>query len=497
VAEDVVVLGCGEQVERDVPPGEAREPAGLMEGAAREAAADAGIAPGALAQLEAVVAVEVLGWRYPSAADALAVRLGAAGARRIDTCVGGNTPQSAVHELARRIRAGRLDFALVAGGEAIRSRRRARKEGVALHWSPDGPPPEPPPERLGDARAGSNAFEERHGLALPPHVYPLFENALQARRGLDAETHRQRIARLWSRFSAVASENPHAWFPKRRTPEEIAEATAENRMIAWPYTKYMNAVIEVNQGAAVLLASASKARELGVPEDRRVYYWGGAEAVEEPWFVSERPRFDASPAQAAAIRGALAEAGVTADALGAFDLYSCFPVAVELACEALGVAEDDPRPLTTTGGLAFGGGPGNAYSLHGIAGIVRHVRARGTPGLATALGWFLTKHAAGVYGPGPRPGPPQPAPVRVHEAGPEVDEAPSGTGTVETWTVIHDREGAPARGLVLGRTDAGRRFLANPPPDRAVLEAMEAREMVGSRGRLATNADGRVRFDPS
>lgn len=496
MARSVVVVGCGERVQREAPPDRALEPVALMEAAARAAGEDASLADAALGRLGAVVAVQVLGWRYASAAHLLAERLGASDARRIDTTVGGNSPQSAVNALARRIAGGELDFAVVAGAEAIRARRQAAKAGAKLDWSPEGEVPSPTPELLGDARPGVHPREERHGMTLPPHVYPLFENALRARRGLAPEAHRARIAALWSRFSQVAAQSPAAWFPKARSAQEIAAVTPDNRMIAYPYTKYMNAVIEVNQGAAVLLASEEKARALGVPAERLVHFWGGGEAAEDPWFVSERPRFDACPAQARAIGEALAAAGTSADALGAFDLYSCFPVAVELACEALGVAEDDPRPLTTTGGLAFGGGPGNAYSLHGIAGIIRHVRQHGTPGLVTALGWFLTKHAAGVYGPEPRPGPAREAEPVTAEPAPAFDEAPSGTGTVETWTVVHGRDGAPARGLVLGRTEAGRRFLATPPEDPELLAGLEAGEPVGTRGRLSTDADGRVRFDP-
>ncbi len=38
-----------------------------------------------------------------------------------------------------------------------------------------------------------------------------------------------------------------------------------------------------------------------------------------------------------------------------------------MACEALGIPEDDPRPLTVTGGLPYFGGAGNNYSSHAIA----------------------------------------------------------------------------------------------------------------------------------
>ncbi len=491
----VVLIGCGEVVQRDVAPQEALEPVALMERSARLAADDAGLGTAALAELDALVAVDVVGWRYASAAAALAERLGATGARTLDTTVGGNTPQLAVNTLARRIRAGELRTALVAGAEALRSRRLARRTGVELPWTRETPPAGGPSERLGDARPGTCSREQRHGLLLPSHIYPIFENALRARLGRGLEEHRRRLGALWGRFSQVAAENPHAWFRTPRSAQEIIAPSDENRMIAYPYTKYLNAVLEVDQGAAVLLCSAAEARRRGVPEHRLVHLWGGAEAAEDAWFVSDRPRLDRAPAQARALRTALARAGVSAREVDAFDLYSCFPVAVELACEALGVAEDDPRPLTVTGGLAYGGGPGNAYSLHGIARMMQRLRSRGGLGLVSALGWYLTKHAVGVYGAAPpaRRPPPEPEPERAPAAEPAL--APAGPGVVEAYTVVHDREGAPVRGIVLGRDAGGRRFVANTPEDRTLLEDLERTEGVGRKGRLESEGD-LVRFWP-
>ena len=68
---------------------------------------------------------------------------------------------------------------------------------------------------------------------------------------------------------------------------------------------------------------------------------------------------------------ALAMAGRTIEDIDILDLYSCFPSAVEIACRELGLAEDDPRGLTITGGLPYFGGPGNSYVLHSISEMVR------------------------------------------------------------------------------------------------------------------------------
>lgn len=68
-----------------------------------------------------------------------------------------------------------------------------------------------------------------------------------------------------------------------------------------------------------------------------------------------------------------------------------------------------------------------------------------------------------------------------------------GAPTIETYTVLYDRDGAPLRGPVIGRLDDGRRFLAGTPDDRGVREGLVPREGVGGH---ATTVDGLGRFDP-
>ena len=63
----------------------------------------------------------------------------------------------------------------------------------------------------------------------------------------------------------------------------------------------------------------------------------------------------------------------------------------------LGLALDEPRPLTVTGGLSFAGGPGNDYSLHSLANMAGRIR-RGevATGYVSALGMTATKHAVSI-----------------------------------------------------------------------------------------------------
>jgi acetyl-CoA C-acetyltransferase len=233
-----------------------------------------------------------------------------------------------------------------------------------------------------------------------------------------------------------------------------------------------------------------------------VYLWGGGEAHDR-WFISDRVDYASSPAIREAGRQALAAAGIGIERVDHLDVYSCFPAAVQIGRDALGIAADDPRPLTVTGGLPYFGGPGNNYSMHAIAETMDRVRAQpGSVGLVTALGWFLTKHAVGVYSARPKDGPfvcedaaPRQAILDAQTA-PELAREPSGPASIETYTVLHDRDGTPVRGLVIGRLEDGRRFLAETPADRATLDGLMAAEGVGRRGRVATR-DGVGHFAPS
>ena len=498
MAEDLtpVLVGAAQFSEKRFEPPAAYEPLLLMAKTAERAAEDAGGGRALLESVDDLAVVSLVSWLYNNLPRALAERLGLHPEREVITAVGGNTPQWLVNQLARRIQEGKTRAALLTGAEAVYTRRRVARSGGTPPWSPgaDGTP-----VLVGDDRPGLSPLELTYGLTRPTAVYPLFENAWRAKRGLDMESHRRHMGRLLSRMTAVAARNPYAWFKEEKTPEKITTVSPDNRMICFPYAKRMNAIMDVNQSASVILTSVSHARALDLPKDRWVYWWGGGEAAADPWFVSERPEFYTSPSLGLSATGALAEAGLTVDEVDFFDLYSCFPCAVEIACDMIGLKQDDPRPLTVTGGLPYAGGPGNNYTMHAIATAMDLLRNRPEDkALITANGMYLSKHAAGVYSGRPKERglkrqAPAPPPAAVSPLPPAQDA--SGRGTIETYTVAHDREGAPQTGIVLGRLDDGRRFLAQTPPGRDLLEDLMRTEAIGRTGQV-TRQDGRHRFDP-
>jgi acetyl-CoA C-acetyltransferase len=310
-------------------------------------------------------------------------------------------------------------------------------------------------------------------------VYPIFEHALWAKQGGSREELAARLGTMQARFADVASKNPHAWGPVGLTAEEISTATPSNRMVSLPYTKSMNANIQTDQAAAVILVSEAVADELGIARSQRIYVQGSAHATES-WNFSERGDLARSPAIGKAACDALGQASTTTAHLATLDIYSCFPSAVEIACAELGVDPlTDPRAPTLTGGLAFGGGPGNGYVLQSVTATVEALRKTGGQGMVTAVGWYLTKNAVGIYGSDPpeiayteQITTPEVAPSRQVATG-----AGLGSATAEAATVIYDRDGSPALGLITALLPDGRRALRGTG-DQSLLAWIDSGEPV-------------------
>lgn len=493
-----ILVGVAQTVQRDISLSEARGPVDMMVDCSREAAEDAGIEVSALKEVDSLGVVDVLGGRYKEVGALLAERLETQPPDIHRPPAGGNTPQYLVNRAAARIAAGESEMALVTGAEALATLAKASKTRETPAWAErDGVfPGSNPPDFVGTAK-----WEIPYGFLLPVSTYPHFETALRHHYGHTPEIHQKYVGKLFSRFSEVAAKNPYAWFQKSRTAEEIATETPENRFVGYPYTKYMNAHIRVDQGAALLMMSVARARRLGVPESKWIYLHGCGDATDH-WYVVNRANLYSSPAIRTIGRAALKMADLTIDQIQFFDLYSCFPSAVEIGRDELGIPEDDPRPLTVTGGLPYHGGPANNYVSHSIATMAQKLRQdSGSYGLCTGLGWYITKHAIGIYSTRPvekdwqRIEPDQLQAEVDALPSVEVELEPSGPGTVESYTVIHGREGAE-KAVVVGRLETGKRFMAHTRDDSGLWEWMKTEEMVGRRGTVESGgATNQFEFD--
>jgi acetyl-CoA C-acetyltransferase len=498
-----ILVGGGQFTQRTAQKGDfanSLDPIGLIVKAAEAAAADTSLNAKLWSHVDTVSIVRFTadtndGGRLPNMLyknppRSVAKRLGFKAANEIYTAVGGNTPQWLVNRTADAIWRGEQKVALLAGSEDLATMIGALGKGHALNWGEDDGSK---PTEIGDNKSGVNAQERAHGMHFPVNVYPLFEQAIRKQKGRSVRDHQLALGRLFAPFTEIAAKNPYAWFPTARSAEEIATPTDRNRYVGFPYTKYLNSVIQVDQSAAVIMTNVQTAREMGIPESKWVYLHGGAEA-NDIWHVSERVNYHSSPAIRTIGRKAFAQAGKSVADMHAFDLYSCFPSAVQIGCAELGIAEDDPRGLTITGGLPYFGGAGNNYVMHSIVTMMERLRAKpGQFGLVTANGWFVTKHAAGIYSTTPKTGAwEREDPARYQAeidamARPTVDPQPNGAGTVETYTVVHDRDG-PKFGLILGRLTNGHRFVAHSEATPDVFARLLENDCMGAPGRVTPGA---------
>ena len=444
----------------------------MWEEVARAAAADAGV-PDAVAALESIDVVYSQSWQYDDPVARLAARLGASPRRQGYSGIGGSVPQVLVADVVQNMLGGDLDLALIVGAEALATVRRLKKAGQKPEWSfkPAERRPFPMDMHFHPSEISHSVFEAFLTFAL-------FDNARRAHLGRSLSEHSAQLGRLLAPLTEVAARSPHAWFPFARSADEIVTPTADNRMVAYPYTKLMTAIMDVDMAAGLLVATAAKADALGVAEDKRVYLrgWGYAQ---DPENVAAHPDLWCSPAMAAASAAALVGAGIRVDEVANFDLYSCFASSVNFAQDALGMAEDDSRGVTQTGGLPYHGGPGSNYMTHSLAAMAETLRADpGSYGLVSGVGMHMQKHAYGLWS--SDPGPITPAPLEERpQVATAIVESPEGAATVAAYSVLHGRDGAPESAVLVCDLPGGNRCYARLDGGAAVLEEAESVELIG------------------
>lgn len=500
-----VIVGAAQRNHRDGGV----EPIAMMIEVVADAMADAGGAtsgqPGQGGLLGAVDEIRVVRgiWPYedPGALVAAGLDLAVAaedaerspsGGRRSPavrtglTPIGGNEVYDLVAATAADIVAGSVDVAVICAAEHGRTRRRDRRAGHDTVYLPERPDAAPH-ERFGAQRVLTSPDQIEAGGAVAVNFYALAESVLRHESGRGVAAHAEHLAALWASAAAVAGDNPHAWLDTAPDAGIIGQVAATNRMVADPYPKLMTSNIDVDQAAAVVMCSAEAANALGLDSTGWVFPVSGAGAA-DAWDAAERDALHRSPAMARAADATLAHAGWRVDDVELLDLYSCFPAAVQVAQQTLGI--DPSRDFTVTGGLTFAGGPLNSYCLHALARSVELLRdqPRGRA-LLSGNGGYFTKHSFLALSANP--------PERIFARGGAAEpldqsrlrpDATPPVGTIEAHTVVYGRDGAAERAIATVLDPDGRRSWA--VGDRTVAERMEGSDSVGESVTLEPGDSG-------
>lgn len=335
-----------------------------------------------------------------------------------------------------------------------------------------------------------------NGLTNVISSYALLENRYIADCEVDFKTAMINRAKLFSEMSEIAGQNhQNSWYPIKRSPEEILlldetvlkpdskfflktssqtlHEKTDNRMISFPYTKYMVARDEVNMSAFVCLMSLAEARRRGVPEKNIIYLHATSDAIDTP-IIAQRDKISATRAMDQAYSDCISSLSSTARSnLKHFDIYSCFPIAVFQGIRnltKLGVmktSESLPEAsvITQAGGLPYHGGPGSNYPCHALCALITKLRLPECSedfGMICANGGFLTEHSCGVYSREPLENPLSVQPVKYFSFEKEIELRPSGECKIVTWTVEYKRKYKQA--IIIGETNEGKRFGARTRP---------------------------------
>ncbi|MGO3327249.1 acetyl-CoA acetyltransferase [Gordonia sp. (in: high G+C Gram-positive bacteria)] len=467
-----IIVGVGQASERlDDPDYHRLGEADLAASSVRAAFADTGVDPATLATvIDVAVAVRSFEKSSPASSSplgrpdnmprAVAQRTGMAPRRAVEEVTGGQSPQHLVTEFGTEIASGRTDAVVLFGAEVMSTVRAALKSDDRPDYS------EEIGGQLEDRGFGiaglTSADEVRHGVMAPITQYSLLENARRHRLGRSRAEYAAQMGALFAPMSQIASKNPHSSTSRAYSSADLAVPSEDNRRVCVPYTRRLISRDQVNQAAAVVMMSVGAAQRAGIDPSRWVFVHGHADLREPP--MMRRPDLSRAPSAVAAVHTALEMAGIGMGDVAVLDLYSCFPIAVSNVADAFGLEPDDPRGLTATGGLPYFGGPGNNYSMHGIAEIVGSARrSPGSFGLVGANGGILSKYSVGVYSTTPTPWRASTSDAVQHE----LDAAPlvpltryaDGRAVIESFTVLNpDRD--DRAGSVIGRLYDGTRFIA-------------------------------------
>ena len=334
-------------------------------------------------------------WAYRDPGKWIAERHGFSHAETSVTKIG-VLQQNLINSACKKIISGDIRASLIVGGEARFKKIQALKEGrdfneTELNQNPD------------------NYVKAKEELYVPEEIevlgmmavgyYAILESAMRFKTKKALSDHEIFLGKYYERFSQIASQNPHAWNKKIFSSDEIRIPANKNQRIAYPYNKLHNSSWNVNQASALILTNEELADRLNVPQIKRVYPLIASE-TNHMIGVIQRPDLTAPIGLKLAADYLLATAETNQIHPSMYELYSCFPIAVQLFAEALNV--DDATDKTITGGMPFAGGPLNNYMLHSTIQTVMKIREKNNEiGLVTCVSGMMTKQALAIWGKDP------------------------------------------------------------------------------------------------
>ncbi len=326
-------------------------------------------------------------WKYRDPGRWIAEKNGISSVKTSVTKIG-VLQQNLINSACTKIINNEIQATLIVGGEARFKKIRALIEGkdfIETELSEN-------PDHYVKAKKDLHIKEEAEALGLMAvGYYAILESALRSKKNLNINQHKQYLGKMYSEFSKIAAANPDGWSQREFSWQDIALANKKNTLQALPYNKLHCTSWNVNQASAMILCSEELADTLNVPDSKRVYPLASSE-TNHMIAAIQRPNLIEPIGLKLAAEYILNICKQNNIKPNTYELYSCFPVAVQMFAEALHL--QDNEKLTVTGGMSFAGGPLNNYMIHSTIKMLGDIRR--TPskiGLVTGVSGMMTKQA--------------------------------------------------------------------------------------------------------
>tara|TARA_B100000482_G_C12599995_1_gene294798 strand:- start:301 stop:1749 length:1449 start_codon:yes stop_codon:yes gene_type:complete len=384
--------------------------------------------------------------------------------------------QNLINSSCARIVNGEIDASLIMGGESRYKMLRAQIEEreyieTELNINPD---------KYIKAPDELNLDIEKEELGLMAvGYYAILESAFRASLKKNIKTHSEYIAKMYSDFSKVASINDDAWIDNPLEASDINDVSIKNPLMAFPYNKNHCSSWNVNQSCAIIICSEAIADKLKVPFEKRVYPLASSETNYMIPTLQRPNLIEPIGMKLAAdfILDICKENNLDVDM---YDLYSCFPVAVQMFAKLLNLT--NANQMTITGGMPFAGGPLNSFVLHSTTKLISKIREMNKGvGLVTGVSGMMTKQSYALWSKNPNID-------FIHkdftneakskEIPIEISNINEGNGKILGYTIIN-YDSKPKAVMYINTSDGKRKLITSS--DKSIIKLMENKEWVGKK----------------
>jgi acetyl-CoA C-acetyltransferase len=322
--------------------------------------------------------------------------------------------------------------------------------------------------------------EEKELGSMAVGYYAILESALRASLKKDLNGHNDDIAHMYSNFSKIAANNIDGWNEQPIDASLIKYQSKKNPLQAFPYNKYHCASWNVNQSCAMIICSETVADKLNIPIKKRVYPLASSE-TNHMIATLQRPNLIEPIGMKLAADFILDICKKHKLEIDDYDLYSCFPVAIQMFAISLGLKIDNQ--MTITGGMPFAGGPLNSYVLHSTVKLISKIRERKKGlGIITGVSGMMTKQSYALWSKNPDID-------FIHkdftddakniEKPVEISTDTMGEGEIIGYTII--KKNTHSKAIMYLNISGGKKRKLITSSDESIIRSMEEKEWVGKK----------------